>query len=77
MADSNHFVALSECHFMNPGTLAEINYYPDCQRWWDSVDGVMRAWSGRDLTGEWPPPPGGRADQVHGRGRGRRLFRPA
>jgi predicted TIM-barrel fold metal-dependent hydrolase len=56
MADSNHFVALSECHFMNPGTLAEVAYYPDNQRWWDSVDGVMRAWSGRDLTGEWPHP---------------------
>ena len=26
------------------------------QRWWTSVDGVMRAWSGRDLTGEWPHP---------------------
>ena len=56
MADSNHFVALSECHFMNPGTLAEVAYYPNNQRWWDSVDGVMRAWSGRDLTGEWPHP---------------------
>jgi predicted TIM-barrel fold metal-dependent hydrolase len=54
--DPNHFVALSECHFMNPGTLAEVAYYPDNQRWWDSVDGVMRAWSGRDLTGEWPHP---------------------
>jgi predicted TIM-barrel fold metal-dependent hydrolase len=54
--DENHFVALSECHFMNPGTLAEVAYYPDNQRWWDSVDGVMRAWSNRDLTGEWPHP---------------------
>jgi predicted TIM-barrel fold metal-dependent hydrolase len=41
---------------MNPGTLAEIAYYPNTQRWWDSVDGVMRAWSGRDLSGEWPHP---------------------
>ena len=56
MAEENHFVALSECHFMNPGTLAEVAYYPDNQRWWDSVDGVMRAWSNRDLTGEWPHP---------------------
>ena len=56
MASSDHFVCLSECHFMNPGTLAEIAYYPNTQRWWDSVDGVMRAWSGRDLTGEWPHP---------------------
>jgi predicted TIM-barrel fold metal-dependent hydrolase len=41
---------------MNPVTMAEITYYPNCQRWWASVDGVMRAWSGRDLTGEWPHP---------------------
>ena len=56
MAKNDHFVALSECHFMNPVTMAEITYYPNCQRWWASVDGVMRAWSGRDLTGEWPHP---------------------
>ena len=59
MAKSNHFVALSECHFMNPQTLAEINYFPNVQRWWGSVDGVMRAWAGRDLTSEeseWPEP---------------------
>jgi predicted TIM-barrel fold metal-dependent hydrolase len=36
--------------------MAEITYYPNCQRWWGSVDGVMRAWSGRDLSGEWPHP---------------------
>jgi predicted TIM-barrel fold metal-dependent hydrolase len=56
MASSDHFVALTECHFMNPGTLQEIAYYPNTERWWASVDGVMRAWSGRDLTGEWPHP---------------------
>lgn len=56
MPEDNHFVALSECHFLNPATMAEVAYYPDNQRWWDSVDGVMRAWSGRDLTGEWPHP---------------------
>ena len=59
MADSNHFVALSECHFMNPQTLEEINYYPNVQRWWDSVNGVMRAWADRNLTdedSEWPAP---------------------
>ena len=56
MAKSDHFVALSECHFMNPVTMAEITYYPNTRRWWASVDGVMRAWSGRDLTGEWPHP---------------------
>ena len=56
MASDDHFVALSECHFMNPQTLHEVEYYPNCGRWWGSVDGVMRAWSGRDLTGEWPHP---------------------
>ncbi|MBW2244225.1 MAG: amidohydrolase family protein [Deltaproteobacteria bacterium] len=56
MAKQDHFVALSEAHFMNPGTMAEIEYYPNTKRWWASVDGVMRAWSGRDLSGEWPPP---------------------
>ena len=59
MAKSDPFVALSECHLMNPQTLAEIRYYPNTSRWWASVDGVMRAWAGRDLTsGEssWPPP---------------------
>jgi len=56
VAKNDHFVALSECHFMNPVTMAEITYYPNCQRWWGSVDGVMRAWSGRDLSGEWPHP---------------------
>ncbi len=56
VASNDHFVALSECHFMNPGTLHEIGYYPNTQRWWASVDGVMRAWSGRDLSGEWPHP---------------------
>ncbi|MCP5056408.1 MAG: amidohydrolase family protein [bacterium] len=56
MASDDYFVALSECHFMNPVTMAEISYYPNTQRWWASVDGVMRAWSGRDLQGEWPHP---------------------
>ncbi len=56
MASDDHFVALSECHFLNPATMAEIAYYPNTARWWASVDGVMRAWSGRDLTGEWPHP---------------------
>jgi len=50
------FVALTECHFMNPQTMSEIDYYPNVARWWASVDGVMRAWSGRDLSGEWPHP---------------------
>jgi hypothetical protein len=56
VAKNDHFVALSECHFLNPATMGEIAYYPNTSRWWASVDGVMRAWSGRDLTGEWPHP---------------------
>ena len=59
MATTDYFVALTECHFMNPQTLSEISYYPGVQRWWGSIDGVMRAWSGRDLSGEdveWPHP---------------------
>ena len=59
MASNDHFVALSECHFLNPQTMVEIGYYPNTSRWWASVDGVMRAWAGRDLTSEdasWPHP---------------------
>jgi hypothetical protein len=56
VANNDPFVALTECHLMNPGTLHEISYYPNVARWWASVDGVMRAWSGRDLSGEWPQP---------------------
>jgi len=59
LPSNDHFVALSECHFLNPQTMAEIGYYPNTSRWWASVNGVMRAWAGRDLTSEdseWPPP---------------------
>ena len=56
MAEQDYFVALTECHFMSPQTMSEIDYYPGVARWWGSVDGVMRAWSGRDLSGEWPHP---------------------
>jgi predicted TIM-barrel fold metal-dependent hydrolase len=59
MSTKDHFVALTECHFMNLQTMSEIAYYPGVQRWWGSVDGVMRAWAGRDLTSEdaeWPQP---------------------
>ncbi len=51
MASKDHFVALTECHLMNEGSLGEMAYYPNFQRWWQSVDGVMRAWAGRDLAG--------------------------
>jgi predicted TIM-barrel fold metal-dependent hydrolase len=54
MADKSrdHFVALSECHFMNPESMHEMAYYPGFERWWKSIDGVMRSWAGgRDLAG--------------------------
>jgi predicted TIM-barrel fold metal-dependent hydrolase len=50
VASKDHFVALSECHFMNEASMAEMSYYPNFQRWWGSVDGVMRAWAGRNLS---------------------------
>ncbi len=51
-ADKEYFVALSECHFMNPESMEEMSYYPGYERWWKSIDGVMRAWGGdRDLAG--------------------------
>ena len=51
-ATKDHFVALSECHFMNPESMHEISYYPGFERWWKSIDGVMRSWAGgRDLAG--------------------------
>jgi predicted TIM-barrel fold metal-dependent hydrolase len=54
----DYFVALSECHLMNEASLAEMSYYPDFQRWWQSVDGVMRAWANRSLAegGDMPAP---------------------
>ncbi|MBK8990838.1 MAG: amidohydrolase family protein [Gammaproteobacteria bacterium] len=56
MANEDLFVALTECHFMNTQTMSEIAYYPAMKRWNDSVDGVLRAWAGRDLASEWPHP---------------------
>ena len=46
MNANDPFVALSECHLMNPQSMAEMSYYPNFTRWWQSVDGVMRAWAG-------------------------------
>lgn len=52
MADNDYFVALTECHFMNPEAMEEMSYYPGYERWWKSISGVMRAWGGeRDLAG--------------------------
>lgn len=53
---SNHFVALTECHLLNPAALAEtFGYYPQAMRWWKSVRGVLRAWSGPDPKFGEPP----------------------
>jgi len=51
VSKNDHFVALSECHFMNPESMEEMSYYPNFERWWRSVDGVMRAWADRALDG--------------------------
>ncbi len=51
MKEADHFVALSECHMMNPQSMEEMGYYPGFTRWWQSIDGVIRAWAGRDLAG--------------------------
>ena len=50
------FVALTECHLLNPAAISEaIGYYPETERWWKSVRGVLRAWSGPDpKLGELP-----------------------
>ena len=36
---------------MNPESMHEMSYYPDFERWWKSIDGVMRVWAGRSLDG--------------------------
>ena len=57
MESKGQFVALSECHFLNPVAMAEIRgYYPNAKRWGTSVQGVLRAWSGADLAERRPPP---------------------
>ena len=52
----DYFVALTEFHFMNLQTMSEITYYPGMHHFHDSVNGVLRAWAGRDLDSEWPQP---------------------
>jgi len=61
MAKQDPFVALSECHLLNEATMAEIAYYPDFQRWMESVGGVLRAWTERSPEQAWPAP---RAEQL-------------
>ncbi|MBW2270861.1 MAG: amidohydrolase family protein [Deltaproteobacteria bacterium] len=50
MTQPDYFVALTECHFINPDAMKEISYYPGFSRWYQSVDGVLRAWSGHTLA---------------------------
>lgn len=52
----DYFVAMTEFHFMNLQTMSEISYYPGMQKFHDSVNGVLKAWAGRDLDSEWPHP---------------------
>ena len=52
MAKKDHFVALTECHLLNEAAIGEMMYYPQFQRWWESVDGVLRVWAGRTLGGD-------------------------
>ncbi len=45
----SQFVALSECHLLDPKAITEcLGYYPDAKRWWKSVQGVLRGWGGSD-----------------------------
>lgn len=52
----DYFVAMTEFHFMNLQTMSEISYYPGMKQFHDSVNGVLKAWAGRDLDSEWPHP---------------------
>ena len=64
---------------MNPQSMHEMSYYPGFERWWKSVDGVMRAWAGprpRRRRGD-AAAARARADQVDGQGGRRRLLRAA
>ncbi len=55
MANNDPFVALTECHMF--GDITESGYFPDFERWWQSVEGVVRVWTGRSiLEGGFPPP---------------------
>ena len=80
MAANDHFVALTECHFMNPAVDgARCATTRATQRWWESVDGVMRAWAGPRSRRRRRHAAAARArsDQVHGQGGRRRLLRAA
>jgi uncharacterized protein len=61
MASKDYFVALSECHFLNPEVMEDSSYHPNFQRWVASVGGVLNAWTRRDPDQPWPEP---RAEQL-------------
>ncbi len=50
MANKDYFVALSECQMMNEQVVSEVAYFPEFQRWWQSVDGVVGVWAGKPLS---------------------------
>jgi len=50
----DYFVAMTEFHFMSTQILSEIMYYPQMKQFHDSVNGVLRAWDGRDMDSPWP-----------------------
>ena len=47
MADQDYFVALTECHMISD--ISELMYYPGMRRWWESVEAVVRVWTGKSL----------------------------
>ncbi len=49
MAKEESFVALSECHLLNEAAVAEMAYYPNFARFWESVNTIMRVWCGREI----------------------------
>ena len=42
MAKTDPFVAMTECHFMNEQSMAEMSYYPQFQRWAIDIIGFSK-----------------------------------
>lgn len=55
MADKDYFVAMTECHMLSD--ISELMYYPGMTRWWESVEAVVRVWTGRSLRDGGMPHP--------------------
>lgn len=55
MADKDYFVAMTECHMISD--ISELMYYPGMGRWWESVEAVVRVWTGRSLRSGGMPHP--------------------